>query len=148
MYYHSQGLLIGNTVVTTKIANRGLEEALGDLGIRTVYTNKGDKNLEAAMWGGDYLLGGEVGGNIIINDGHHTAADAVYAALVLGGAVGNMVDRILRSGQVVDFIEVGISPTLRWPAFNVADIAVTLGVALLVVEFLWDARRRTNTACG
>ncbi|MBN1979334.1 MAG: hypothetical protein JW918_18205 [Anaerolineae bacterium] len=84
MHYHSQGLLRGNAVVTTRIANRGLEEALSGLGIRTVHTSKGDKNLEAAMWGSDYMLGGEVGGNIIINDSHHTAADAVYAALVLG----------------------------------------------------------------
>jgi phosphoglucosamine mutase len=87
VYYHFQGLLRGNAVVTTRIANRGLEEALSSLGIRTVYTSKGDKNLEAMMWGGDYMLGGEVGGNIIINDGHHTAADAVYAALVLGGVL-------------------------------------------------------------
>lgn len=98
-YYYSQGFLRGNAVVTTKIANRGLEEALSGLGIQTIYASKGDKNLEAAMWGGDYLLGGEVGGNIIINDGHHTAADAVYAALVLGGALmeeerglGNLLD--------------------------------------------------------
>ena len=37
------------------------------------------------MWGGGYVLGGEPGGNIIINDGHHTAADATYAAIVLSG---------------------------------------------------------------
>jgi len=87
MYFRSQGLLRGDAVVTTHLANRGLEEALNRAGIRTIYTSKGDKNLEAAMWGGDYLLGGETGGNIIINDGHHTAADAVYAALVLGGVL-------------------------------------------------------------
>jgi phosphoglucosamine mutase len=85
VHYHSRGLLGSSTVVTTRISNRGLEEALGGSGIRTVYTSKGDKNLEAAMWGGGHLLGGEAGGNIIINDGHHTAADAVYTALVLGG---------------------------------------------------------------
>ena len=39
------------------------------------------------MWRGGCLLGGEPGGNIIINDGHHTAADAVYTALVLGGVL-------------------------------------------------------------
>jgi phosphoglucosamine mutase len=84
-FFHSRGLLRGNAVVTTQLANRGLEEALRGAGIDTVYTNKGDKNLEAAMWGGDFLLGGETGGNIIINAGPHTAADAVYAAVVLGG---------------------------------------------------------------
>lgn len=64
--------------------------------------------------------------------------------LILGGAVGNMIDRLLRSGEVIDFIEVGVSARLRWPAFNVADIGVTLGVVLLVVEFLWDARNRSR----
>jgi phosphoglucosamine mutase len=96
MYFHSQGLLRGDVIVTTRLANRGLEEALSHAGIQTVYTSKGDKNLEAAMWGGDYLLGGEIGGNIIINDGHHTAADAVYAALVLGGALVQNRDISLR----------------------------------------------------
>jgi len=96
MYFRSQGFLRGDVIVTTRLANRGLEEALRHAGIQTVYTSKGDKNLEAAMWGGDYLLGGETGGNIIINDGHHTAADAVYAALVLGGALVEDRDISLR----------------------------------------------------
>lgn len=48
------------------------------------------------MWWGDFLLGGEPGGNIIINDGRHTAADAVYAALVLGKALVDSPDASLR----------------------------------------------------
>jgi phosphomannomutase len=48
-----------------------------------VYTKNGDRNLEAEMWKENYLLGGESGGNIILNDGDHAAADAVYVALVL-----------------------------------------------------------------
>lgn len=85
--FYAGGHLRGNTVVTNHLANRGLEEALNSLGIQVVYTGNGDRNLEAAMWEKDYLLGGEPGGNIIINDGHHTAADAVFAALVLGNAL-------------------------------------------------------------
>ena len=96
MYFHSQGLLRGDAMVTTHLANRGLEEALCLAGIQTIYTSNGDKNLEAAMWGGDYLLGGEPGGNIILNDGHHTAADAVYIALVLGGVLVRNQDVDLR----------------------------------------------------
>lgn len=88
-HYNSMGLLRGSVVVTTQLANGGLIEALSQAGIRTVFTSNGDKNLEAEMWGGDYLLGSEPGGNVIINDGHHTAADAVYAALVLGGVIVN-----------------------------------------------------------
>jgi phosphoglucosamine mutase len=84
-YYQEQGLLKGKTVVTTNLSNRGLEDSLRKFDIDVSYASKGDKNLELAMWGGNYLLGAEVGGNIIINDGHHTAADSIFAALVLGG---------------------------------------------------------------
>lgn len=61
--------------------------------------------------------------------------------LVAGGAAGNLVDRV-RSGQgVVDFLDVGIG-ALRWPTFNVADIAVSCGAIALAIS-LWreDARR-------
>jgi phosphoglucosamine mutase len=94
-YYHSQGLLRGSSVVTIHQANRGLEDALNLKGIQTIYTDNGDRNVEAMMWGGDYLLGGEPGGNIIINDGYHTAADAVYTALVLGGVLAHSRDVLL-----------------------------------------------------
>ena len=50
-------------------------------------------------------------------------------SLILGGAVGNLIDRF-RFGEVIDFIDMGIGTT-RWPVFNVADIGVTVGVALL-----------------
>jgi signal peptidase II len=64
-------------------------------------------------------------------------ADAVMAyslSLVLGGAVGNLVDRLVRSpgflrGEVVDFIKVP-----HWPTFNVADCAITVGVILIAVR--------------
>jgi len=52
-------------------------------------------------------------------------------ALILGGALGNLVDRIT-TGLVVDFIEVGID-RYRWPVFNVADSAVTVGVVLFIL---------------
>jgi signal peptidase II len=59
-------------------------------------------------------------------------------ALVLGGALGNLADR-LRHGAVIDFIDIGIRD-LRWPAFNVADSAIVIGVTLLAVRFLFFAR--------
>ena len=51
-------------------------------------------------------------------------------ALILGGAVGNLVDRV-RYGHVIDFLDFHVS-TWHWPAFNVADSAITLGAALLI----------------
>jgi phosphoglucosamine mutase len=86
-HFNTEGYLRGNTVVTTHQANRGLEHALREIGIDTMYTNNGDRHLEAAIWGKDYLLGGEPGGNIIINDGYHTAADAIYTAMLVGGVL-------------------------------------------------------------
>lgn len=51
--------------------------------------------------------------------------------LVVGGALGNLVDRV-RFGEVVDFIEVGVRGVYTWPVFNVADSAVCVGVGLLI----------------
>lgn len=58
-------------------------------------------------------------------------------ALILGGALGNLVDRIV-TGEVVDFIEVGVR-RWHWPVFNVADSAVSIGVVLFVLT--WPAKR-------
>ena len=55
--------------------------------------------------------------------------------LLLGGALGNLVDR-LRLGYVVDFVDVGIEQ-LRWPSFNVADSAFVVGVAILALYMLF-----------
>jgi signal peptidase II len=59
-------------------------------------------------------------------------------ALVLGGAVGNLIDR-LRLGYVVDFIHVYWRQH-AWPDFNVADSAITVGVVLLILDILFEPR--------
>lgn len=58
-------------------------------------------------------------------------------ALVTGGALGNLLDRLKSGRGVVDFIDIGIG-AVRWPTFNVADIAVTSG-AILLGWVLWNA---------
>ena len=61
--------------------------------------------------------------------------DRLFAAalmLVLGGAIGNLVDRIIY-GHVVDFIDVYYQ-TWHWPAFNVADSAITIGAILIALD--------------
>jgi signal peptidase II len=55
--------------------------------------------------------------------------------LILGGAVGNLIDRV-RIGSVTDFIDIGGS-AYRWPAFNVADSAITIGVTLLAISLVF-----------
>ena len=55
--------------------------------------------------------------------------------LVMGGALGNLIDRV-RLGAVVDFINIGVGD-LRWPYFNVADSAITIGVTILAFHLLF-----------
>ena len=65
-------------------------------------------------------------------------------ALVCGGAVGNLIDRIRSATGVVDFIDVGLGD-LRWPTFNVADMAVSIG-AFLLAWVLWGEERSSSPA--
>jgi signal peptidase II len=65
----------------------------------------------------------------------HTARVAALA-LVCAGAVGNLIDRLRSIFGVVDFIDVGIGDS-RWPTFNVADMAVSIGAGLLA-WVLWQ----------
>ena len=62
--------------------------------------------------------------------------------LVIGGAIGNVIDR-LRFGAVVDFLDFHIGG-LHWPAFNVADSAICVGVALIVIDGLLGRREMPN----
>ena len=64
---------------------------------------------------------------------------ALGLALILGGAVGNVIDRVLH-GHVVDFVLLHWRE-LYWPAFNVADSGITVGAVLLVVDELRRVRR-------
>ncbi|MBI4501034.1 MAG: signal peptidase II [Gemmatimonadetes bacterium] len=71
-------------------------------------------------------------------DGSHRIR-LLALGLVCGGAVGNLIDRIRSARGVVDFIDVGIQQ-LRWPTFNVADMAVTCGAITLAIV-LWAEGR-------
>ena len=64
--------------------------------------------------------------------------------LILGGALGNLVDRVFYDGLVVDFLDFGLGPARFW-TFNIADIGVTCGGVLLLICLLadeWRDRRR------
>lgn len=64
---------------------------------------------------------------------------ACALALVMGGALGNVIDRLLH-GYVIDFLHFHWQ---RWyyPAFNVADTAITIGAVMLIIDALWPRRR-------
>jgi signal peptidase II len=65
-------------------------------------------------------------------------------ALVCGGALGNLIDRVRSDQGVVDFIDIGIGSS-RWPTFNVADVAVSVGAVLLAAVLWWAEQRETAT---
>ena len=65
-------------------------------------------------------------------------------ALILGGAAGNAFDRLIHGG-VTDFLEVRLG-TYRWPAFNVADSAISIGAVLVLVELLFGGPHRSDSA--
>ena len=67
---------------------------------------------------------------------------ALALALVLGGALGNLWDRVTL-GYVVDFVQLHAAG-YHWPAFNVADSAITVGVALLIWDSLFPARKEAT----
>ena len=70
--------------------------------------------------------------------GRTISATTIALALILGGAIGNMYDRI-RYGYVVDFLEVHIVH-YHWPDFNVADSCIVVGACLLLLEMLRPQR--------
>lgn len=70
---------------------------------------------------------------------------AIGLALVLGGAIGNLIDRII-SGQVVDFIDFHfpipyVNPDYHFATFNIADIGITVGAAILIFISLFAAAK-------
>jgi len=65
----------------------------------------------------------------------------VSLSLIFAGALGNLIDRV-RFGEVIDFLDV-FWKQYHWPAFNVADSAITVGVALLFIE-MWREERKKS----
>lgn len=67
---------------------------------------------------------------------------SVGLALILGGAIGNLYDRV-KLHYVVDFLEVHIVH-YHWPDFNVADSCISVGAVLLLLELLWPKQKQTH----
>ena len=70
---------------------------------------------------------------------------ALALGLILGGAIGNLIDRIFRQ-EVVDFLHFRLWRGYSWPDFNVADSAIVVGVGLLVLELLASEGEQRNSA--
>ncbi len=64
----------------------------------------------------------------------------VAVGMILGGAIGNLLDRV-RMGEVTDFVDFRY-----WPAFNIADSAITIGIAILILGYLFTSGRTKPTS--
>ncbi|ADH99176.1 lipoprotein signal peptidase [[Bacillus] selenitireducens MLS10] len=77
---------------------------------------------------------------MIITQAKESRFFGISLGLVLGGAIGNFIDRLLE-GEVVDFIDVFIF-TYNFPIFNVADSALVIGVGLMMIYFILEEKRQ------
>jgi len=75
-------------------------------------------------------------GTILVRMPKHDWMGQLSVAAILGGAIGNLLDR-LRYGEVIDFLDFYVD-AYHWPAFNVADSAITVGVVFLILHFAFE----------
>jgi signal peptidase II len=117
------------TLVVSSLAEGSSRPIIGDLLRLSHFRNTGAAFGMLRGFAGVIALFAVVGvvifAAIVVRD--PSAIVAYGAALVAGGAAGNLIDRFLRGGGVVDFVDLSF-----WPAFNVADSAITIGAILVL----------------
>ncbi|HNU03026.1 MAG TPA: phosphoglucosamine mutase [Anaerolineae bacterium] len=120
----AQGKLSGNTVVTTQMANLGLDLSLREVGVRLERTQVGDKWVSQCMRDGGFVLGGEQSGHIILFEHGLTTGDGLYTALRMsqlllsqrerGQSFSNLASNVLRKApQVLVKADVPAKPALE-----------------------------------
>lgn len=123
----NDGLLPGAAVVTTSMANSGLDDGLAALGVRTMRTQVGDKYVLREMLANGLVLGGEQSGHIILADDQHTTGDGIYTALWVASIINaarprslaHLVQGFHKKPQVIASARVNARPKLEsLPAFN------------------------------
>lgn len=73
-------------------------------------------------------------------------ADTMSISLIIGGAIGNLIDRLINHGKVLDFIQLRF---INWPAFNIADTSIVAGVILMVFTIAFEhAEHSTKGPAG
>jgi signal peptidase II len=77
-------------------------------------------------------------GTILLRMPERERMGRLSVAAILGGAIGNLIDR-MRYGEVIDFLDVYVG-NYHWPAFNVADSAITVGVTFLIIHFAFEKK--------
>jgi signal peptidase II len=139
------GALCGVVFVADQAAKAAVEanlvpgekvELLGPIGLTLAHNRGVAFGLAGGAGTGLVLLGLVALAVIAYLFSRNATGSGVWAAvgLLAGGALGNLADRV-RADEVTDYVDVG-----SWPAFNLADVAITCGVVLLVLIYLRDSK--------
>jgi len=149
-------LVVAIDVVTKRIAvasfgdqMRVPHDVLGDwLRLTLVYNPGAAFGLHVGEYSRAVFMALTIGALVILGrlllmtrEGDATRVTAL--SLVCGGALGNLIDRVASKRGVIDFIDVGVRDA-RWPTFNVADMAVSVGAFLLAIV-LWSEDRAAES---
>ncbi len=150
--------IVALDVITKRIAVAALlpryvpRAVLGDwVQLRLVYNQGAAFGLSVGGWSRPVFIAlTVVAVTILARMYRHTRAEDWFRttaiAMVVGGALGNLVDRLRSAQGVVDFVDVGIG-VHRWPTFNVADMGVSVG-AVLLAWVLWQEDETSERAGG
>ncbi len=110
----------------------------------SLFTNSARPTLTHWLLTGFSLVAGLVVLLVLLRIGRRFTATTIALALILGGTIGNVWDR-LRYGVVTDFVEVRIIH-YHWPDFNMADSAIVIGGILLVLDALLSSQHEEQSA--
>ncbi|MCB1022417.1 MAG: hypothetical protein KDC27_20985, partial [Acidobacteria bacterium] len=133
----ARGVLKNDTVVSTTMANLGLERALTELGIKLVRTDVGDKYVLEAMHKHGAVLGGEQSGHIILADEGHLAGDGLYTAL-------RVIEVMLDTGKPLSELCAGVT---KFPQ-SIANVRTRSKPALGSLKTLGRATKQLNAELG
>lgn len=131
------GKLKGDTVVSTTMANFGLEAALRDAGLKLMRTEVGDRYVREAMKSGGFVLGGEQSGHIIIADEKHDIGDGLYTAL-------RIIEIMLDSGKKLSELCAGLE---KCPQV-IRNVRVSHKPELTSLRHVVEARREAEKTLG
>ncbi|MGQ0714045.1 MAG: signal peptidase II [Gemmatimonadaceae bacterium] len=146
-------------VVTKAVAERALaprgipHEVMGDwLRLTLVYNTGAAFGISLGVYSRWLFLGLAIIALVILGRLYRQTPDTdrfriASIGLVCAGAVGNVIDRIRHPMGVVDFIDIGVG-VHRWPTFNVADMAVSIGAFMLAWSLWAEDRARARTAAA
>lgn len=133
----SRGVLRNDTVVSTIMANLGLERALATIGVKLVRTDVGDKYVLEGMRKHDAVLGGEQSGHLLVADEKNYVGDGLYTAL-------RVIEVMLDSGRALSELT---SPVVKYPQ-RISNLRTTAKPALGSLKALKQARQSLETELG